>query len=326
MHNDLLLSRHWKQPRTQRASTNSTARNGLNAIALENVTNVRDLGGIPTCGKRRVARGILFRGGALHGMTERDRMVLFGELGVRTVVDVRCGWERDAAPDPCEPGVENVHIPFYDKDIVGIEYTETARGTVAIGHDIACDPLHFYGSLANPLTAAQIGRAARFVLSSASQGRPVYQHCSGGKDRTGIVSLVVLTVLGASREDILADYMQTNIARDRDYERTFARFLRLAAGDEKRARELVEEHRAAPANLDAFYRAVEKRYGSMDAFVRDELGIDSAMADAWRIACTEPCEQDGIGRLHDDLGVTVDATSDAAGFAVAPLAPEAALC
>ena len=45
---------------------------------------------------------------------------------------------------------------------------------------------------------------------------------------------------------------------------------------EQRARELVLSHRALPENLDAFYSAIDERYGSMGAFVRDQLRIDDA--------------------------------------------------
>ncbi|MBQ9043623.1 MAG: tyrosine-protein phosphatase, partial [Eggerthellaceae bacterium] len=95
-------------------------------------------------------------------------------------------------------------------------------------------------------------------------------------------------VLGASREAILEDYLITNVDRDKNYERTFQRFLKFAEGDEQRARELTEAHRARPENLTAFYEAVDDAYGSMNDFVRNQLGIDDARREQLRLACTEP--------------------------------------
>ena len=258
----------------------------MKVIELESVGNVRDLGGIPVEGGRVVAPGLLYRGSVLISLSENDRKALFEDLGIARVIDVRTGWEREAKPDVEVEGVENLHIPFYDREKVGIEYTEPAPGTIMIGRDVACDPDRFYRSLANPLTTSQIGEGVRAMLDYAMEGKPVYAHCSGGKDRVGILVLLVLTVLGASEEDILEDYLFTNIARDANYEKTYARFLRLANGNEERAREITNEHRARPEYLVAFREAVDGAYGSLDAFIRDQLRIDDDYRAKARDACT----------------------------------------
>lgn len=258
----------------------------MKVIELQGVSNVRDLGGTSVEGGHAVVPGLLYRGGALVGATEEDRRILFDELGIRCVVDVRCGWEREAKPDVQVPGVENLHIPFYDLDIVGIEYTTPVEGTITIGHDFACDPDSFYRSLANHLTVGQMSKAIHALFERACQGMPVYQHCSGGKDRAGIMALLTLTVLGASHEDILEDYLITNVVRDKDYDKLYARFLRLADGNEELARNLVESHRARPENLDAFYEAIDEAYGNMESFVREQLGFDDATLARIRDCCT----------------------------------------
>ena len=258
----------------------------LRAIELQGVTNVRDLGGISVAGGRIVSSGLIYRGAALSEATPEDLAFLFGDLGIRLVVDLRCGWERDAKPDVQAPGVKNLHIPFYDADIVGIEYTEPSAGTKVIGRDVACDPIHFYRSLSNPLTVGQMAQALDAVFAHVGRGESVYVHCSGGKDRAGILALLILTVLGADRQIILEDYLLTNVSRDKNYDVTFRRFLRLADGDETRARELVESHRARPQNLEAFYQAIQQEYGGMGSFVRKQLGFDDARIERIRSLCT----------------------------------------
>ena len=255
-------------------------------IEIEGVDNARDLGGIPVCGGRSVTAGLFFRGGTLAGITQRGMNVFAEQLGIARVIDVRCGWERAEKPDVAIPGIENLHIPFYDLEIVGIEYTEPAEGTKVVGRDVACEPSRFYRSLANPLTVGQMRRGVYEAFDSASRGEPVYVHCSGGKDRAGIMALLLLTVLGASRDDILDDYLLTNVSRDKNYEKMFQRFLKLADGDEKRAEELTHSHRARPENLDAFYGAIEQRYGDMDLFVRNQLSISDEHRAALRASLT----------------------------------------
>jgi protein tyrosine/serine phosphatase len=173
-------------------------------------------------------------------------------------------------------------------DIVGIEYTEPAKGTKVVGRDVACDPERFYRSLANPRTVKQMRQAVNAAFESAAAGKPVYLHCSGGKDRAGILTLLILTVLGASRDDILKDYLETNVARNKNYERFFNRFLKFADGNQELARELTEAHSALPENLTAFYEAVDEAYGSMADFVRNQLGIDDERREQLTLACTTP--------------------------------------
>lgn len=249
---------------------------------------MRDLGGIPVAGEREVAPGLIYRGGALARATDADREVLFNQRGIACIVDLRCGWERNAAPDVATPGVENLHIPFFDQEKVGIEYTEPAEGTKVVGRDVACNPDRFYRALANPLTAGQMRRALEVIFDRACHGRPVYLHCSGGKDRAGVLSLLVLTALSASRDAILEDYLLTNVSRDKNYAAAFERFLRFTDGDEQRAHELTRAHRARPENLDAFYEAVSTGYGSMEKFLDETLALPGARRDRLRAACTHP--------------------------------------
>lgn len=265
------------------------AANSARVIELQGINNVRDLGGISVENNRIVTRGLIYRGSALADTTERDCDVLFGELGITRVIDLRCGWEVDASPDVEVPGVESLHIPFYDLEKVGIEYTEPAAGTKTVGRDVACEPSRFYRSLSNPLTVRQMREGLHAALDHAASGQAVYVHCSGGKDRAGIMALLILTVLGASDEDILDDYLLTNVARDEDYDRVFQRFLRLAEGDEERAREITDAHRALSENLDAFRMAIGESYGSMEAFLANQLDVSADYQAHIRATCTEPC-------------------------------------
>lgn len=260
----------------------------VRTVALQGVRNVRDLGGI-TAGDGHVVRaGLLYRGSAPYDATPSDWRVLAEGLGVTCVIDLRCGWECEEHPCSTPSNVEYLHIPFYDLEKVGIEYTEAVTGTKVVGRDVACDPQKFYHSLSNPLTAGQMRRALEHIFDRVSRQQAVYFHCSGGKDRAGVLAALILHVLGANSRDVLDDYLLTNVDRDKDRDQLFARFLRLANGDENRARELVLSHRALPENLDAFYAGVNERYGSLESFISNQLGMHQQRRSQFREACTQP--------------------------------------
>lgn len=260
----------------------------MHVIHLQGTHNVRDLGGTPLDGGRVLKQGLLYRGSALNSLTEDDRSLLFDTLDIQHVVDLRCGWERIEKPNTVDPRASHTHLPFFDKELVGIEYEEPAAGTKIVGKDVACEPLRFYRTLANPLTVAQMAKGVHLILNDAAQGKPVYFHCSGGKDRAGIMALLLLSVLKANPEAILEDYLYTNVSRDKQYDRMFERFLRLAQGDPQRAHELVVSHRALPENLVAFADEVTCRYGSWENFLEDGLHVDHETQERWITACSQP--------------------------------------
>lgn len=278
----------------------------MRTIHLESVRNVRDLGGLRTRDGRTVKRGLFFRGSSLHKATAPDIWILREDLNIGCVIDLRCGWEVEAKPNVEIEGVEYLHIPFYDKEKVGIDYDKSAPGTIKIGHDFACVPADFYRSLANPLTIAQMRKCIHEAFSRAGDGYAVYQHCSGGKDRTGVISMLLLAVLGVRKEDVLQDYLMTNVDRDSDIERVRDRFLRLAQGDAALADELTESHRAKPEHLSAFVDAIEEGYETMEAFIEKGLKIDEPMRESLhdRFTVSPDEAKPAHGHLREDASIS----------------------
>jgi protein-tyrosine phosphatase len=80
-------------------------------VALEGALNIRDLGGYPTSDGGRVRWGLVFRSGALHGLTATDVATL-ERLGLRVVYDLRGHEQRDRAPSILPDGVRSEHLPI----------------------------------------------------------------------------------------------------------------------------------------------------------------------------------------------------------------------
>lgn len=260
----------------------------VRTIKLEGAANARDLGGIDAGNGLVVKQGLFYRGDALNGLTGQGARELSQKHRVACIIDLRCGWEREKRPDRELPGVENLHMPFYDLEKTGIEYTKSIPGSRVTGHDIVCDPDDFYRSMPNPLTSKMAAKALEEIFSRASSGQAVYEHCSGGKDRAGIMALLILTILGVSREEILEDYLLTNVNRDKNIVPVFERFKNLMGGDEDLAWKVTENHRARPENLVAYYESVDERYGSMDDYLAGCLGFDAERRRALRAKFTAP--------------------------------------
>jgi protein-tyrosine phosphatase len=151
---------------------------------------MRDLGGLPTADGRETRRGALVRGDAPDRLSEAGWAALRAH-GIRTIVDLRNDDEQGAEP----AGIEYVHVP-----LDGVEDTEF-WAEWASGPQFGT-PLYYLPHLRR--FPERNARAVVAVARAAPGG--VLFHCVGGRDRTGQLSMLLLTLAGVGPEEIAADY------------------------------------------------------------------------------------------------------------------------
>jgi len=248
-------------------------------IALQGADNVRDMGALPG-----VRPGRLLRADALNKLTGAD-LDRLGALGLRTVVDFRMRSEVEMnGPDRLPPGATEMALPisggnlktFYQVILSG----DAARQEEVFGGDrteLVLEEVN-RSFVAEPGERGQFTAALRLVADPARL--PLLFHCTAGKDRTGWMAAIVLTVLGLPRDEIMADYLRSN-----EYHRVgYEKLLRQLGDtgqmkDPELLRPLLEQQ---PAYLNAAFDEAERRYGSFDAFLRDGLDLTTETLDAIR--------------------------------------------
>jgi hypothetical protein len=151
----------------------------------------------------------MFRSDALHALTPGDVARLRDEIGLSTVVDLRSSAELRADGDgPLQrESIAHHHVPLFDGDAVRPE-DRTAVVTLA-------DRYWLLAEYAKE-------RIARVLTTLAACDGPAVYHCAAGKDRTGVISAVVLGTLGVPDEVIVADYVATKENLDAIIERLMA--------------------------------------------------------------------------------------------------------
>ncbi|WP_200209825.1 tyrosine-protein phosphatase [Micromonospora coerulea] len=253
---------------------------------LVGAPNARDLGGMPAADGRRVRAGRLIRTAALGRLTDEDLPVL-GKLGPACVVDLRDRAEQEVAPPDRlvgEPRV--VHLPVYDP----VHPVFTYVSAVLLGHDLgAYDELARQGMPAAMAAiyrwfvtgeSARAGFGAAVRLAAQERNLPLLFHCSAGKDRTGWLTVVLLTALGVDEATIRADYLRHNELTESLREVLLAAMTRRQPElDPAAARPLLE---VRAEYLDAAYDEVRRVHGSFGAYLRDGLGVTAEVVAALR--------------------------------------------
>jgi protein-tyrosine phosphatase len=160
-------------------------------LSWDGCVNVRDLGGLG-----QVRLGAVVRMEAPGRLSETGWAAAWA-YGVRTVVDLRDAGECEPERVPRPAAITTVQVPL---DPVGTPFYEHWQKI-----DNLASPLYFPAMLAeHPERVVAAVRA----IASAAPGCVVF-HCAGGKDRTGLLALVLLTLAGATPEEIIADYLLT---------------------------------------------------------------------------------------------------------------------
>ena len=241
--------------------------------------NVRDIGGYRTAYGREVIRGRLFRGDSLRQLTHNDTERL-EQLGLCTVIDFRTPGEiLLSGPDRLPYGVELAQLPVSGGDLGSI-YELIASGD----HDQQRRKLgdgraaSFMVEMNRAFVAdgrQREGFGAALRLMCAAEKLPLLYHCTGGKDRTGWMTAIVLTALGVPRELVLRDYLLSN-----DFHRTGYTKLRLdlikggIVRDPELLRPILEQ---SATYLGAAFEEADRRYASFDRFLTRGLGVSDAL-------------------------------------------------
>ncbi len=176
---------------------------GERDVPFERVFNFRDLGGYKTSDGRSVVWNRLFRADDLSRLTEADRE-RFAQLGIRTVIDLR---------RPNEVEIDG-RIPQYD----GFSYRHVhlihplwPRAEFRDAADRVRYVIERYRELSTEATAG-IGEAMRLIADADTS--PLVFHCIAGKDRTGVVAALTLTLLGVADDDVADDYALSERAEE----------------------------------------------------------------------------------------------------------------
>ncbi len=250
-------------------------------IDLEGALNLRDLGGWPSVDGRTVRHGVVFRCDRLSGLTDADHRILTS-LGIRTVIDFR--YEREVTDDPSRlwATVEHhVEIPMAGKLAQEKSFLERAFA----GEMDGIDDDWVFQSYVDILSdhGADYGRAVRQVFSTG----PALFHCTAGKDRTGLMAMLLLSIAQVDRESILDDFDLSNRYRAQ------ARIDALRATFAERGLDVEDFRPALGAPRPALAKTLawlDDRHGGPLGYLRTESGLTDHELDRFASALLDEDE------------------------------------
>ena len=166
-------------------------------LELEGATNIRDLGGYTTSDGRATRWKTLLRADSLHRLPQGSQAALI-EYGVRTVIDLRKTSELQQQPDVF---AASTVVDYHHQDMV------PEQEMVADDVDLSVEGYRRIVLAYTTVLEERRPQVRRTLTTLSAPGKlPALFHCAGGKDRTGVISALLLGLAGVPRETIAEDY------------------------------------------------------------------------------------------------------------------------
>lgn len=239
-------------------------------LPLQQGSNFRDVGGYPAAGGKHLRWGKIFRSAGQPMLTDAD-VAQVQSLGVENLIDLRSDEERLVAP---------TRLDGIRYSAVGYSMSRLSTGDVLHGDDGIHEAYRRFPTLLAP----QLRILFRTLL--ADEGAVAY-NCSAGQDRTGFATAMVLSALGVPRDVIFTDYHLSTTYRRPQWEMAkidparvadtpgLAFFVKMQA-DPKSLTPHPMIDSQGHSWLEFAFAEIDRKWGSVDNYLAQELGVDAA--------------------------------------------------
>ena len=257
-------------------------------LPLTKVNNARDLGAYEGIDGRKIKSHRLLRTGKLVNMTPEDEEYLVN-YGLNKIVDLRTPSEIRTAPDKVPVNVEHFDMSVHEDEKVGVPDEKRAALRKMYDKDQSAGfkgMCHQYEITVNSAHSQKAYHDLLELLANNETGATIY-HCSEGKDRTGFASLYIMHILGVDLTVIREDYLYSNYALTDYRARLDKKIIKEGGNDILRAcmRSLGS---VANEYLDTALLLIDKEYGGLDEYLKNQIGVTPDMVEQLRNLYLEP--------------------------------------
>src|SRR4051794_20255693 len=250
-------------------------------VALEGALNWRDLGGYETVDGRVTRWDRVYRADGLDQLTDADLDVI-AELGIKLVIDFRVDREVDEHPSrlPDHPELRRQRLPIGGDEVEGRSILETIRAGDLKTYTVE----EMAGVYERLLEQAAMSFGEVIIHATDPANLPMVFHCTAGKDRTGLMAMLLLGALGVSDDDIVADYELTTRYRSNKRLAILGPELEKVGVDIESVRPFLTAQ--APV-MAATLAKLHADHGSIEEFLVSSGGVTGATIEQLRASLLE---------------------------------------
>ncbi|KAK4190616.1 tyrosine-protein phosphatase [Podospora australis] len=264
-------------------------------ITLPGTFNTRDLGLVPGS---PIRPGKFFRSGGFFmtgpNLPEEAKSVLSEKLKIKKVFDLRSVREHEKSPDPADmgQGVEVVWTEPAELDAT-VDIKDFVEGEGEEGYKkMYLDVLRVYCD-----AIKKVLEYVRDMDVDEEQGGMVF-HCTAGRDRTGVMAGILLTIAGAKEDVVALDLLLSRIGTEPAREQLLAFALK---GSFAESMDAPGFHNLASLRAScwaAFIKAAEEEHGGLEGYVKRHLGFSEGEVERIRANLVGEVKNERVGNVE----------------------------
>lgn len=245
-----------------------------------NIDNFRDLGGITLANGLVIRDHMIFRSGELNGLSEQDKAEL-DKLGIECIFDLRSCDEVEYKPDYVPKGAEYFNVPAARTRRKMVVKPDSVVKMIPVWLPSAVSRGAFRARFKHLYRKFPFENPAyKKIFQAMDEGKKILFHCTAGKDRTGVASMLILFALGADLDTVKEDYMLSNYYRIENNKKFVTQFAEYK--HYKKYRKILPmTGNVEMKYFDTAYKKIIRKYKTVENFLLQQYGIDGERINKW---------------------------------------------
>jgi len=239
-------------------------------FTLKGNPNIRDIGG--QYKDVSIREGKLIRGRTLRHLTDEQQSFLVDSCHVKTIIDLRSHDEIEHEPELTIPNTTYEIMPIFERQKDGISHEEGEKVDALQIYRVLPTMDQIYFDMLHGQSLTNIGLVINRIINGKDNEYGFYFHCSEGKDRTGLISAILLSILGVSRKEIIKEYLVTNKMSKKE---AFRYYMKIKYGrfDALFALKVGRTFLAKRKYIKVLFEVIDNEYGSLEEFLVKGLNL-----------------------------------------------------
>lgn len=231
---------------------------------------IRDLKGYKTIDGKTIKDNCLFRSSQIYKPNEKQ-LAYLNSINIKRIIDLRNEQEAIDEPDIKFENVKYMNISLIDNNLNGVVHVKNKKEQFKQARKLPTMIDTYEAMLSDDYSTNAIKKVIREIV--LIDDYPTIIHCVTGKDRAGIITAIILKILGVDQETIVSDYIKQRKIYFKKATLYFVAIIVLSL-DIKLAKKIFDYYAIKEDFINKAFETIDKRYGSFDSFIHYFIGLN----------------------------------------------------
>ncbi len=237
----------------------------------------RDLGGIKNKEGKVIKSNMIVRGKSLYKISNEE-IEKVKSYKLAKVIDLRTAVESDEKPNTVIDGIKYLHMPIFKEKTAGITHEKEENKLKMLMNMVSIENLYKL-MVTDKYSIEQLKNIIHEIINSDTY--PVLFHCTAGKDRTGVVAMLLLNILDVDEKTIMNNYLEIN-KKHKPKANLFYALINILMWNKELAIKARSYYMVHESYLETAIAAIKETYGTIENYIKEALGVTDEMKQSFK--------------------------------------------